>query len=83
MKERTMLVLTRRVGEQIRIGDDVIVTVVRIQGDRVRIGIAAPTAVTVLREEVWLRQKASVPSLHPVPHPQVPSPTISIERDPS
>lgn len=78
-----MLVLTRRVGEQIRIGDDVIVTVVRIQGDRVRIGIAAPTAVTVLREEVWLRQQASDPSLHPVRHPQTPSSAISIERDPS
>lgn len=52
-----MLVLTRRVGERIQIGDDVVVTVVRIQGDKVRIGIQAPAEIVVLREEVVLRLK--------------------------
>ncbi|HEV3449038.1 MAG TPA: carbon storage regulator [Gemmataceae bacterium] len=47
-----MLVLTRHVGEEIVIGDDICVTVVAVQGDRVRLGIKAPPAVCVDRKEV-------------------------------
>lgn len=47
-----MLVLSRRVGESIIIGDDVTVTVLEVRGDVVRIGIAAPRSVTVHREEL-------------------------------
>lgn len=50
-----MLVLTRRIGETIVIGDDVVVTVLEVRGDQVRIGIRAPRSVQVHREEV-LRQ---------------------------
>ena len=47
-----MLVLTRRQGESIAIGSDVVVTVLEIRGGQVRLGIAAPPAVTVLRSEI-------------------------------
>jgi carbon storage regulator len=47
-----MLVLTRNVGERIRIGDDVFVTFVRLDGCRVRIGIDAPRDVEIVRCEV-------------------------------
>jgi carbon storage regulator CsrA len=50
-----MLVLTRKVGERIHIGDSIVVTVVRIQNDKVRIGIEAPSTVSVHREEVYRR----------------------------
>lgn len=50
-----MLILTRRVGESIMIGDNVTVTVLGIKGNQVRIGVNAPKAVTVHREEVYQR----------------------------
>lgn len=50
-----MLILTRRMGETLRIGDDVSVTVVAISGHQVRIGIQAPRSVRVHREEVFNR----------------------------
>jgi len=48
-----MLVLSRRRNEQIRIGDDIIINVVDIRGDKVRLGIQAPKEVPVHREEVY------------------------------
>lgn len=48
-----MLVLARERGEQILIGDDIVITVVAIQGDRVRLGITAPREVPVHRREVY------------------------------
>lgn len=50
-----MLVLTRRLNESIRIGDDVEVTVIEVRGDQVRLGIAAPRAIAVHRKEIWLQ----------------------------
>lgn len=47
-----MLVLSRKVGEKILIGDDVAITVVRVQGDKVRIGVEAPREILVVREEI-------------------------------
>ena len=47
-----MLVLSRRESERIRLGDAIVVTVVRVTGDRVRIGIEAPSDIRVLREEL-------------------------------
>ena len=48
-----MLVLSRQRDESIMIGDNVVVTVVDIRGDRVRLGVDAPTDVPVHRREVW------------------------------
>lgn len=48
-----MLVLARRVGESITIGEDTVVTVVELTGSQVRIGITAPRNVQVLREEIY------------------------------
>jgi carbon storage regulator len=47
-----MLVLSRKKGESIQIGNDILLTVVEIRGDKVRLGIQAPRDVTVHREEV-------------------------------
>ena len=48
-----MLILTRRPGEAIRIGDDVEVYVVAVNGNQVRLGIKAPRSVAVHREEIY------------------------------
>jgi len=50
-----MLILTRRVGESLMIGDDVNVTVLGIRGNQVRIGVDAPKDVAVHREEIYER----------------------------
>ena len=50
-----MLVITRREGQNLMIGDEVIVTIVEVKGGQVRIGIKAPLSVSVHREEVWRR----------------------------
>jgi len=50
-----MLILTRRVGETVMIGDDVTVTVLGVKGNQVRLGINAPRSVAVHREEIFLR----------------------------
>ena len=50
-----MLVLSRREHERIRLGDSIVVTVVQIAGDRVRLGIEAPSSVLVLRDELKAR----------------------------
>jgi len=50
-----MLILTRRVGEKLVIGEDVTVTVLSVKGNQVRIGIDAPREVTVNREEIYQR----------------------------
>ena len=47
-----MLVLSRRERERIKLGDSIVVTVVRVAGDRVRLGIEAPSDVLILRQEL-------------------------------
>lgn len=48
-----MLVLSRKKNEVIRVGDDVVITVVEIRGDKVRLGIEAPSKIKVHRQEVY------------------------------
>jgi carbon storage regulator len=48
-----MLVITRKTGERVRLGEDVTVTVLEISGSTVRLGIEAPRELPVHREEVW------------------------------
>ena len=52
-----MLILTRRVGETLMIGDEVTVTVLGVKGNQVRIGVNAPKDVSVHREEIYERIK--------------------------
>ncbi|XVU24961.1 carbon storage regulator CsrA [Actinoplanes sp. CA-054009] len=54
-----MLVLTRRAGESVMIGDDVIITVLEARGDVIRLGIQAPRDVQVHREEVYRELRAA------------------------
>jgi carbon storage regulator len=53
-----MLILTRKIGEKIIIGEDVVVTVLSVKGYQVKIGIAAPRSVPVYREEVYEKIKS-------------------------
>jgi carbon storage regulator len=48
-----MLIITRRPGEKIMLGDDVVIEVIEASGSSVRIGIDAPRSVRVFREEIW------------------------------
>jgi len=50
-----MLILTRRPGESIHLGDDIKITVLSIQGKQIKIGIEVPDDITVYREEIYLR----------------------------
>jgi carbon storage regulator len=52
-----MLILTRRVGERLMIGDDMSIIILGTKGNQVRIGVDAKKEITVHREEVWLRIK--------------------------
>jgi carbon storage regulator len=52
-KEEAVLIITRRAGERIMVGDDVVIEVMEMIGNSVRIGISAPRAVPVYREEIY------------------------------
>jgi carbon storage regulator len=52
-----MLRISRRAGERIMLGDDVVIEVLEVRGQTVRIGIDAPRALPIYREEIWLEVK--------------------------
>ncbi len=54
-----MLVLSRRQSQKIKLGDSIVVTIVRVSGDKVRVGIEAPPDVVVLRDELQPFEAAS------------------------
>ena len=70
-----MLVLSRRPGEAIIIGDNIVVTIVEIRGDKVRLGIECPRGVTVHRWEVYdAIRKGKATKSSPPPESQPPAP---------
>jgi carbon storage regulator len=62
-----MLILTRRVGESVMIGEEVTITVLRVKGNQVRLGVNAPRTVSVQREEIFERIKNEGPEAAPDP----------------
>ncbi|MGH8603865.1 MAG: carbon storage regulator CsrA [Gammaproteobacteria bacterium] len=69
-----MLILTRRVGESLMIGDDVSITVLGIKGNQVRLGVNAPKEISVHREEIYQRiQQEKARAQEEVPSSEVPS----------
>jgi len=54
-----MLVLSRKESQRIRLGDSIVITIVKISGDKVRVGIEAPNNVLVLRDELETRDPAA------------------------
>lgn len=55
-----MLLLSRRIGERVFIGEDISVTIIGMNRNNIRIGIDAPDDITILREEVYNREKAQI-----------------------
>ncbi len=60
-----MLILTRRVGERLIIGDDISVTTLGIKGNQVRYGITAPRDLPIQREEIYTRTAATMADVQP------------------
>jgi carbon storage regulator len=88
-----MLLLTRKLGENIRIGDDVKITIVEVKGNHVKLGIDAPPSVKVHREEIYeriqqenrraqaLRDATGIPAPGPVERPSPEPPRESIPEN--
>ena len=85
-----MLVLTRKVGEEIIIGDNIRITVVEVGPGRVKIGIAAPRDVKIDRDEIRAKKDAELGCAEPIPMhinriaaqlaPVAPAPALSLEN---
>jgi carbon storage regulator len=60
MEFRTMLILSRRESESVHLGDDIVLTIVRVSGEKVRIGIQAPSHIKVLRNELEVEDTSAI-----------------------
>jgi carbon storage regulator len=76
-----MLVLTRKLMEKLFIGDDICITVVRLEGGQVRLGIDAPRDVSVVRAELVPERQA--PQLRTVPRPYISGNRAEVKSSPS
>jgi carbon storage regulator len=84
-----MLILTRRPGERVVIGDEILVTVMGVSGHTVRLGIAAPEGIPIYREEIWLAVREenrgeAVVTANPLPAlpPHAPDPAATPQARP-
>ncbi len=79
-----MLVLTRKFQEKICIGDDIVITVVRIAGNSVRLGIEAPTGVRILRDEIRgpATEESPAAQAAPASQPAPASPSAGADQPP-
>jgi carbon storage regulator len=75
-----MLVLTRKLMERLFIGDDICVTVVRLEGGQVRLGIDAPREISVVRAELVPERLSEYSRREPPPHSARPAPTSLTRR---
>ena len=80
VKEAPMLILTRRVGETLRIGDETQIAVLGVKGEQVRIGIAAPKDTPVHRQEIYERIQAQAARTTPAEAPPDLQPRTVSER---
>jgi len=69
-----MLVLARKEGEGIRLGDEIVITVLSTHGGQVRLGIEAPTRITIHREEIYDMIAAANRQANPTPPPSTETP---------
>jgi carbon storage regulator len=77
-----VLVLTRRIGESITIGDDVVVTVLEVRGGQVRLGIEAPPEVTLVRSEILDQIAEQTPQMVKSTEAGTMVPKVTIPTDP-
>jgi carbon storage regulator len=78
MEDPQVLILTRRIGETVMIGDEVTVTVLRVKGNQVRLGVNAPKTISVQREEIFHRIKhegSETPHAEEAPQAEETTPT--------
>jgi carbon storage regulator len=75
-----MLKITRRTGERIILGDDIVVTLLEVSGQTARIGIDAPRSIPVYREEIWIEVKRENEAAAQAADPPLPA---VAEREPS
>jgi carbon storage regulator len=75
-----VLIITRRPGEKIMLGDDVVIEVIEVSGSSVRVGIAAPKSLPVYREEIWRSVKEENAAAAAADPAQFPNETFPTER---